>query len=163
MKPLVYIWILGLLVTGFVAVLFPSEDTNIYPTEYKTVVQPVSVPAPAQPVDVSVVQRVAVQADALAVSVQRAEDKAEAIAGRLQTIEDGQTKLADAAKALRVYVDEQVATKENKQKPAPWWEWLGLSVVFLIVGAMMFLQISRDIRERRQRYTGGPNAARKDH
>ncbi len=163
MKPLVYIWILGLLVTGFVAVLFPPEDVNVYPTKYETVVQPVSVPAPAQPVDVSVVQRVAVQADALAVSVQRAEDKAEAIAGRLQTIEDGQTKLADADKALRVYVDEQdgmIATEvrfdrgEMKARDLVLFAWFSILGLFACAFAGAALWRSRK---------GGTNAARKDH
>jgi len=101
-KTLVYIWILGLLVVGLVAVVFPPEDTIINPTEYKTVVQPVAVTAetPAAPVDVSVVQRVALQADSLAADVQKSHADTEALAGRVQSIE-GSMATKDDVKALR--------------------------------------------------------------
>ena len=106
MKPLVIVWLLGLLALGAIGVIYPPEDTNIYPTEYKTVVQPLEVAGQPPTVDVSIVQRVAVQADALAVTVQSTRDKTEAIEGRLQRIEGDAAKATDV-KALRVYVDEQ--------------------------------------------------------
>ena len=106
MKSLVIVWLLGLLALGAIGVIYPPEDTNVYPTEYKTVVQPVEVAGQPPTVDVSVVQRVAVQADALAVTVQSTRDKTEALEGRLQRIEGDAAKATDV-KALRVYVDEK--------------------------------------------------------
>jgi len=105
MKAFVLIWLGGLAVIGLVSVLYPASDLNVYPTTYETVVQPVTVPS--QPIDVSVVQRVTTQADALAVSVNRNEDAVAALSKRMDEIMGKQAGISENAKALRVYVDEQ--------------------------------------------------------
>jgi hypothetical protein len=142
MKAFVLIWLGGLAVIGLVSVLYPPSDTNVYPTTYETVVQPFAVPS--QPVDVSVVQRVAVQANALAVAVKEVQGKNEAIASRLQSIEDRQTRLADADKALRVYVDERdktlngALTKAHRSSTVlGWCAWsLGALALLFSAGAL---------------------------
>jgi len=140
MKAFVLIWLGGLAVIGLVSVLYPASDLNVYPTTYETVVQPVSVPS--QPFDVSVVQRVTTQADALAVSVNRNEDAVAALSKRMDEITGKQAGISENAKALRVYVDEQdkalndALTMSRKDSTGlPWAMWIG------IVGAWVGLFI----------------------
>jgi hypothetical protein len=106
MKAFVLIWLGGLAVIGLVSVLYPPSDTIVNPTTYETVVQPLAVPS--QPIDVSVVQRVTTQADALAVEVNRNEDAVAALSKRMDEITGKQAGISENAKALRVYVDERV-------------------------------------------------------
>ena len=157
MKSLVIVWLLGLLALGAIGVIYPPEDTNVYPTEYKTVVQPVEVAGQPPTVDVSVVQRVAVQADALAVTVQSTRDKTEAIEGRLQRIEGDAAKATDV-KALRVYVDEkdkalfgELRRQQNDNMIANV-IFSGVVGISAIIMALVALHRSRK---------GGPNAAPK--
>ncbi len=106
MKAFVLIWLGCLTVIGLVSVLYPASDLNVYPTTYETVVQPFEVPT--QPIDVSIVQRVTTQADALAVEVTRNEDAVAALSKCMDDITGKQAGITENAKALRVYVDERV-------------------------------------------------------
>ncbi len=113
MKAFVLIWLGGLAVIGLVSVLYPPSDTIVNPTTYETVVQPFEVPS--QPIDVSVVQRVTTQADALTVEVNRNEDAVAALSKRMDEITGKQAGITENAKALRVYVDEQDKALTKKQ------------------------------------------------
>ena len=157
MKLLVIVWLLGLLALGAIGVIYPPEDTNVYPTEYKTVVQPVEVAGQPPTVDVSVVQRVAVQADALAVTVQSTRDKTEAIEGRLQRIEGDAAKATDV-KALRVYVDEQDKALSVEQKSDRAWIIVALIWAFGSMAVWAAVIVSYRISKR---HKGGQNATPK--
>ena len=157
MKPLVIVWLLGLLALGAIGVIYPPEDTNIYPTEYKTVVQPLEVAGQPPTVDVSIVQRVAVQADALAVTVQSTQAKTEALEGRLQRIEGDAAKATDV-KALRVYVDEQDKALSVEQKSDRAWIIVALIWAFGSMAVWAAVIVSYRISKR---HKGGQNAAPK--
>ena len=157
MKPLVIVWLLGILALGAIGVIYPPEDTNVYPTEYKTVVQPVEVAGPPQPVDVSVVQRVVVQADALAVTVQSTQAKTEAIESRLQRIEGDAAKATDV-KALRVYVDEKDKALSVEQKSDRAWIIVALIWAFGSMAVWAAVIVSYRISKR---HKGGQNATPK--
>ena len=143
MKAFVLIWLGCLTAIGLVSVLYPPSDTIVNPTTYETVVQPVTVPA--QPVDVSVVQRVAVQADALAVAVSKTQGETEAIRGRLQTIEDGAVT-KDDVKALRVYVDERDdAVREGARHT--WGQWAALTAALSLSFLVGLIALIRTLRK----------------
>jgi len=140
MKAFVLIWLGGLAVIGLVSVLYPASDTIINPTTYETVVQPLAVPS--QPIDVSVVQRVTTQADALAVSVNRNEDAVTALSKRMDEITGKQAGISENAKALRVYVDEQedgtwrhIAVRERRVMMVVWaaFALAGLALIYATV------------------------------
>jgi len=149
MKAFVLIWLGGLAVIGLVSVLYPASDLNVYPTTYETVVQPFEVPT--QPIDVSVVQRVTTQADALAVEVNRNEDAVAALSKRMDEITGKQAGITENAKALRVYVDEQdkaingaltKTTKSINERFIIAWMWIAIAIaeLFMIAFAVRSLR-----------------------
>ncbi len=148
MKAFVLIWLGGLAVIGLVSVLYPASDLNVYPTTYETVVQPLAVPS--QPIDVSVVQRVTTQADALAVSVNRNEDAVAALSKRMDEITGKQTGISENAKALRVYVDEQdkATMADNVAREREWTgrTWV-LFVAFVVTWFIACTALIRTLRK----------------
>ncbi len=147
MKAFVLIWLGCLAAIGLVSVLYPPSDTIVNPTTYETVVQPLAVPS--QPIDVSVVQRVTTQADALAVSVNRNEDAVAALSKRMDEITGKQAGVTENAKALRVYVDEQdkaingAWTKEHKDNRAAIYILLGAFGSTWIVASVALIRTLR--------------------
>lgn len=148
MKAFVLIWLGGLAVIGLVSVLYPASDLNVYPTTYETVVQPLAVPS--QPVDVSVVQRVTTQADALAVSVNRNEDAVAALSKRMDEITGKQAGISENARALRVYVDDRadhaVAGTEELRQSVMTIGWLSFALI-IIVGAIGGIALVHTLRK----------------
>jgi hypothetical protein len=147
MKAFVLIWLGGLAVIGLVSVLYPASDTIINPTTYETIVQPFAVPS--QPVDVSVVNRVAVQADALAVEVVKVQGESAELAERVQRLEATDAAQADANKALRVYVDEkdEATMADNVAREREWtgrtWVLFAAFVVTWIIACTALIRTLR--------------------